>query len=338
MTTPTTQSLPKKFTLIFTALVFIFSILFLPTTGFSEDEVPETGGEVIVTGADEADGEEEGEPTEEEEEASAHNEPDYNTQNFFMHAGKIMLNPYKIIGDATTGYKLENSGDSDANEFIEFVYRDRTAWSKPESASEYFNPDFEFRLGYYNAKSDDESNGAITPGSSNASYEISLGHSLNCNIPFITDRCAFKKGRMYTINLDGIYGLITDKQNHRIHDYYGLGIVMPISIHAYKTDSEKIRNLEILVGLYNMKLNVPKFVDNVNFDIEQTTRGFPKFKKDRFTTLRGDVHFPFGENSYLTLASRFHLQDDKEDKILPWSISIGATIAIESIVDTLKLK
>lgn len=126
---------------------------------------------------------------------------------------------------------------------------------------------------------------------------------------------------------------MTDKGAQDLHLYWGAGPVVAVGIPyiAAKTNG-KSRRIEVMGGAYFGQTDMPQFVSDASREIK-SEKGFPKFRNEAATIWRGDIHFPFGENGFVTITGRFTSNLGHEG-INPWNIAIGYTIPVEVITDS----
>lgn len=244
-------------------------------------------------------------------------EPGYDTKHFFIHTGVVTLNPYTITRDpndlkdpndkASGKFKLRPAGESDTHVFLETLFRRRTAWLNKSCPREgwlrIIPDDYEVRLGFYGLReSKGGAQGAAISGSGDAGGEMNIGWNIfkpAADSHLILDI-------RHTLNIEAVYGLITDRAALDIHNYYGLGIVSVWGVPFKPVNNTTTpRNLEILGGIYLRKIKVPAFSDSTSTVVEEMN-GFPKFSETKAITFRLNFHLPFGKNGFLTMAGQFN--------------------------------
>lgn len=260
-------------------------------------------------------------------------ETDYKTPFFFLHAGALRLNPYTITKNQTGEYMLESSGDADTRFFIEALYRNRYAWVGKQPKKNWRALDYEMRLGI--AATDSDPSGAVVSGAGDAYMEFSIGY-LHRNLGKLGLNnldTASSEGVRWTFNLESIAGFVTDRGAQDLHFYWGVGPVVVVGIpYAGAKENGKNRRIEVLGGTYFGQTDMPQFVDDDSREVE-SEKDFPKFRCEAAAIWRGDIHFPFGENGFVTITGRFTSNLGHEG-INPWNIAIGYTIPVEAITDS----
>ncbi|MEJ2642103.1 MAG: hypothetical protein P8010_21280 [Desulfosarcinaceae bacterium] len=265
--------------------------------------------------------------------AAANSQPtvEYNTALFYIHTGGVLLNPYTIKKDETGTFMLEDSGATEAHFFIEAMYRNRYAWQDKEllqGRKKGWEMDYEMRLGV--ASTNNDPSGAVVSGAGDAYMEFSVGKlipGLN-NIPV-----AKSQGVKWVTNAEALTGFVTDKGAQDLHFYWGIGPVVSVGIPYRNTErGENGRTIEVLGGIYFGQTDKPQFVDDDTRAVK-SENDYPEFTLEWAAIWRGDIHFPMGRNGFLTIGGRF-TSNLGSSGINPWNISIGYTIPVEVISDS----
>jgi hypothetical protein len=254
----------------------------------------------------------------------------YDTSLFFLHSGGILLNPYTIEEDEEGKFMLKDSGETDTHFFIEAMYRNRYAWQDKELKpwKVLLAMDYEMRLGF--ASTENDPSGAVVSGAGDAYMEFSIGKLL----PFLNNIPRAKSEAVkWVTNGELLTGFVTDKGAQDLHLYFGYGPVVSVGIPYKNTETEESRRtIEILGGIYFGMVDKPQLENDETTEVK-SKNGLPEFALEWAAIWRGDIHFPTGKNGFLTIGGRF-ISNLEGESINPWTISIGYTIPVEVITDS----
>ncbi|MCP4107465.1 MAG: hypothetical protein GY749_18295 [Desulfobacteraceae bacterium] len=273
----------------------------------------------------------------------------FKTSYFYLHFGGILLNPYTIKKDDDGKFMLED-GETDARFFVEAAYRNRYAWLGKEPKSDKLRwpkevtgfkdrfedmlnrsfrmMDYEMRLGW--ASADDDPSGAVVTGAGDAYMEFSIG--LISSLYGLPPKDADEVN--WSFNIEALTGFVTDKGAQDLHFYYGVGPVVVVGVPYHNTDKNgNKRRIEIVGGVYFGQADKPEFKDNDTREMK-SKNDLPVYSLESVAIWRGDIHFPIGDNGFLTIGGRFNSNLGGED-INPWNLAIGYTISTDSIISSL---
>lgn len=264
---------------------------------------------------------------------------DYSTKYFLLHAGAVLLNPYTLKKNQTTGnFELESTGKTDTHYYVELLYKHRNAWwkdgpnDKPNNSSnsclevlrkwDYW--DIDGRIGF--ASSNSDPSGAVVAGAGDAYLEVSAGPSWMIPNDDNDDRIS--------VGIEALGGLVTDKGSQSIHNYYGFGPVISVGI-PFKTKSNDIehnRKVEIVGGIYKGWADMPKFKGEDTLEVEVKNK-LPVFESQESVITRGEAHIPVGQAGFLIISGKYYTFLNKRGTVSPWTVSLGYTIPIEKFAD-----
>lgn len=259
-------------------------------------------------------------------------DPGYDTKKFYLHAGFVKLSPYSIILDKSSGatpntYTLDNSSENNVTSFVEFVYKNRMAWVRENR----YKHDIEFKFGIYDSTNSKKTS-AVVSGANDMAIELSYGVPL-CIIPGL---CKYGNKAVnkisHTVNLEMMYGMITDRKSNNVYDSKHLGLVGVIAIPTKTGKNDKYdRTNELLLGLYKGEIDTPKFINKTSREVEVEYGNIPVYEKTEVVTLRAEFHLALKKNAYIVLAGRAHKYPHNEYRATPWTVSASVTIPIMDI-------
>ncbi len=269
---------------------------------------------------------------------------EYKTKSFILQMGAVILNPYTIKKDQNGNFMLAESGETDTRFFVEALVKQRNAWLEYKLCQWCF--DGEVRLGLNST--DKDASGAVVAGGGDAYMEINVGFRLS---DYLSQQKKLKDylrqggeqkqflGKtnvFYSFNFpELIAGFVTDKGSQDIHVYYGGGAVAVFGIPYYDVDNydvdKKSRIIEFLAGTYAGAVELPRLIGDTR-EVKKKN-DFPDFEYKFAAIWRGDIRFPIGENGFFTVNGRFYTFTDT---INPWTVSLGYTIPIDKVYDSIK--
>ena len=251
----------------------------------------------------------------------------YKTSHFFLHSGAVILNPYTIKKNDEGKFMLEESGETDTNFFMEALYRNRYAWLG-KTSDDYTAMDYEMRIGY--AGVDSDSSGAVVSGAGDAYMEYSIG----ILSPLRDLKAMNADDASYSCNLEILAGFVTDKGAQDLHFYWGIGPAVAVGVpYSGDANTNNKRRIEIIGGIYFGHTDKPEFADDDTREIE-SQNDLPEFKLKQSAIWRGDIHFPIGENGFLTFRGRF-VSNLEDEGINPWNLALGYTLPVDVFTNSI---
>ncbi|MEM7396421.1 MAG: hypothetical protein AAF492_29145, partial [Verrucomicrobiota bacterium] len=173
--------------------------------------------------------------------------------------------------------------------------------------------DYEIRIGLSGiGGSEGDATGSTVAGAGDAYLEGSAGWRIwtagmydKNNQPYQgEDRPSLRS----SFNFEILGGISTDRELNDVHDYLALGVatVWGIDPTDYNRAQDR-RRIELVAGVYWGEVEVPVFLSPnlVPEELEgqrviASNNGSVDFDDESGTMIRGDVHFPMGDNGYFT--------------------------------------
>ncbi|MGH0038294.1 MAG: hypothetical protein ACQGVK_24950 [Myxococcota bacterium] len=297
----------------------------------------------------------------------------YDTSHFFLQAGLVTLAPFQIskkrgtrnddnnfdeAADGERVFALDDSSDLDVRGFMEIRAYNDDLWNVADdllrygtgvegifgacSAAQSGHPcrcwapsNIEARFGFlFNAEGDATANTAV--GSGDLYGTFSFGWPLFRVVD---------KDISWSLNLEGVIDVVTDREVQDVHDRegVGLGVSIAVPIRAIsitgKTDESGDPIKRLLKFHIRGSFNAIEVPNETNSDfiakddpdkrtVIEEDGGYPKFQTDPAYGMDVDLLVPIGTNGYVVIGSSIFGPASPN----PWAVRLGITVPLERLL------
>jgi len=227
--------------------------------------------------------------------------------------GYLSFAPYVIreVEDAPESYVLEKGGPS-GSAFVEIAFADRNVWRVEENLGRRLI-DWEAKLGFVLKKDSggEDISGSALAAAGDIYAELSIGFPLFYSGP--------QRGVHFSIGLEGVGTLVTDKASLDIHDSEKLVIAF---VAREKVPNK--RSWQLLTRLGWGWTEVPDIDGQLNLYLENT---LPKFKEEDGVFTQVLFELPILEYSTISVSGEFW----GGLEINPWSTYISYSTSFSGL-------